>query len=99
MGIHDNIIAIVTGGEQVIGRGIVDVLSSEGAKVCVADISKEHGESTVNQINENGGYAILKNKKIILAMDIGSNPNKNLFWYISNTLKKSTIISIKYNVI
>ena len=55
MGIHDNKIAIVTGGAQGIGRGIVDVLSSEGAKVCVADISKEHGESAVNQINENGG--------------------------------------------
>lgn len=58
MGIHDNKIAIVTGGAQGIGRGIVDVLSSEGAKVCVADISKEHGESAVNQINENGGSAM-----------------------------------------
>ena len=58
MGIHDNKIAIVTGGAQGIGRGIVDVLSSEGAKVCVADISKEHGERAVNQINENGGSAI-----------------------------------------
>ena len=58
MGIHDNKIAIVTGGAQGIGKGIVDVLSSEGAKVCVADISKEHGESAVNQINENGGSAI-----------------------------------------
>ncbi len=30
-----------------------------------------------NQINELGGYAILKNKKIILAMDIGSSPPKD----------------------
>ncbi len=29
-----------------------------------------------NEINELGGYAILKNKKIILATDIGSSPNK-----------------------
>ena len=29
-----------------------------------------------NEINELGGYAILKNKKIILAADIGSSPNK-----------------------
>ena len=58
MGMHDNKIAIVTGGAQGIGRGVVDVLSSEGAKVCVADISKEHGERTVNEINENGGSAI-----------------------------------------
>ena len=34
MGTHDNKVAIVTGGAQGIGRGIVDVLSSEGAKVC-----------------------------------------------------------------
>ena len=58
MGIHDNKIAIVTGGAQGIGRGIVDILSSEGAKICVADISEEHGEKTVNEINNNGGSAI-----------------------------------------
>ena len=29
-----------------------------------------------NEINELGGYTILKNKKIILAADIGSSPNK-----------------------
>ena len=38
---------------------------------------KRFGYTFKNQINETGGYAILKNKKIILAMDIGSNPNKN----------------------
>ena len=30
-----------------------------------------------NEINELGGYVILKNKKIILAMDVGSSPGKN----------------------
>ena len=30
-----------------------------------------------NDVNELGGYAILKNKKVILAMDIGSSPSKN----------------------
>ena len=30
-----------------------------------------------NEINELAGYAILKNKKIVLAVDVGSNPNKN----------------------
>ena len=29
-----------------------------------------------NEVNELGGYTILKNKKIILAADIGSSPNK-----------------------
>ncbi|MDC3041860.1 heparinase II/III-family protein [Candidatus Pelagibacter sp.] len=38
---------------------------------------KRFGYTFKNQINELGGYAILKNKKIILAADIGSSPSKN----------------------
>ncbi|WP_440928384.1 heparinase II/III family protein [Candidatus Pelagibacter sp.] len=38
---------------------------------------KRFGYTFKNQINELGGYAVLKNKKIILAADIGSSPNKN----------------------
>ena len=30
-----------------------------------------------NEMNELGGYVILKNKKVILAMDVGSSPSKN----------------------
>ncbi len=30
-----------------------------------------------NELNELGGYAILKNKKIVLAMDVGSSPSRN----------------------
>ena len=37
---------------------------------------KRFGYTFKNQINELGGYAILKNKKIILAADIGSSPGK-----------------------
>ncbi len=37
---------------------------------------KRFGYTFKNQINELGGYAILKNKKIILAADIGSSPDK-----------------------
>ena len=37
---------------------------------------KRFGYKFKNQINELGGYTILKNKKIILAADIGSSPNK-----------------------
>ena len=37
---------------------------------------KRFGYTFKNQINELGGYAILKNKKIILAADIGSSPSK-----------------------
>ena len=37
---------------------------------------KRFGYSFKNEINELGGYAILRNKKTILAVDVGSNPNK-----------------------
>ena len=58
MAIHDNKVAIVTGGAQGIGKGIVDVLSSEGAKICFADISDEHGNKAAKEINDRGGSAI-----------------------------------------
>ena len=37
---------------------------------------KRFGYIFKNQTNELGGYALLRNKKIILAADIGSSPNK-----------------------
>ena len=38
---------------------------------------KRFGYKFKNENNELAGYAILRNKKIILAMDIGESPNKN----------------------
>ena len=38
---------------------------------------KRFGYIFKSQVNELGGYTILRNKKIILAADIGSSPNKN----------------------
>ena len=58
MGDHDNKIALITGGAQGIGKGIVDVLSSEGAQVCIADISEEHGIKAVAEIEKLGRKAI-----------------------------------------
>jgi uncharacterized heparinase superfamily protein len=37
---------------------------------------KRFGYKFKSQINELGGYAILKNKKIIIALDVGPSPNK-----------------------
>lgn len=41
MGALENRVAIVTGGATKIGRGVVDVLVAEGARVVVADIDAE----------------------------------------------------------
>ena len=38
---------------------------------------KRFGYTFKNDLNELGGYVILKNKKIVLAMDVGSSPNKS----------------------
>jgi uncharacterized heparinase superfamily protein len=39
---------------------------------------KRFGYKFKNENKELAGYAVLKNKKIVIAMDIGTNPNKNL---------------------
>ena len=38
---------------------------------------KRFGYTFKNEINELAGYVVLRNKNIVLAMDIGSSPNKN----------------------
>jgi uncharacterized heparinase superfamily protein len=38
---------------------------------------KRFGYTFKNEVNELGGYVILKNKKMVLAMDVGSSPSSN----------------------
>ena len=38
---------------------------------------KRFGYTFKNEVNELGGYVILRNKKIVIAMDVGSSPSKN----------------------
>jgi 2-hydroxycyclohexanecarboxyl-CoA dehydrogenase len=50
-------IAVVTGGAQGIGRGIVHRLAQEGAKVAVADINESGAAKTAAEISAVGGSA------------------------------------------
>lgn len=51
-------VAIVTGGGQGIGKGIVMVMAREGAKVVVVDINLENAQKVVDEVKQNGGEAL-----------------------------------------
>jgi len=55
---HKGKVVIITGGAQGIGRGITDVLAEDGATICIADISKEHGNQAVMDLKAQGRKAI-----------------------------------------
>ncbi|AKA48594.1 hypothetical protein IX51_05205 [uncultured archaeon] len=57
----ENRVAIVTGGNSGIGRGIALALAKEGASVAIGDIvdtPREGGKDTASVIRDNGGKAI-----------------------------------------
>ncbi len=50
--------AIVTGAGNGIGRAIAGLFAEEGARVLVADIEDDAGQSVVDEINQAGGEAV-----------------------------------------
>lgn len=57
MGILDGKVALVTGGGQGIGRGVVRCFVNEGARVVIAEISPEFGRKVEAEAIELGGKA------------------------------------------
>lgn len=53
-----NRVALVTGGAQGIGRGIVTTLGATGFRVAIADLNLEAAEKTAQEIKNEGGDAI-----------------------------------------
>jgi len=57
-------VAIVTGGGQGIGEGIVKQLVSDGLQVAVADLNKEHAEAVAAEVGNGAkGYFVDVSKK------------------------------------
>lgn len=46
-----NQVALVTGGANGIGKGIVEALSKAGAKILIADMDEKNGEQTAKEFN------------------------------------------------
>ena len=56
-GLHQNRVALVTGGASGIGRATALLLAAENARVCVADIDGAGAERLAKEIEAAGGEA------------------------------------------
>ena len=82
-------VALITGSGSGIGRSAAILFSQAGAKISVADGNPEHGATTVNLIEANGGQAIF------VECDV-SKP-ENVRSMISTTVKAFGGLNILYN--
>ena len=62
--------AIVTGAAQGIGRATAKLLAAEGARVAVADVDPEGGESCVEEILAAGGEAFSRPTDVGVSADV-----------------------------
>ena len=69
MGRVDGKVAMVTGGATGIGRGIVDVLAREGARVVIANRNEERGRQAAEEVTAAGGQALFVRTDVALEED------------------------------
>ena len=82
----ENKVALVTGGNFGLGRGIARRLASEGASVVIAARNEERSENVVREITEAGGVAVF------VRTDVASEDN------IVSTIKKTIEMFGQLNV-
>ncbi len=64
-------VAIVTGGGQGIGRGIVKVIAREGAKVVVVDVNLDNAQNVVEEVKQMGGDGLALKVNIAVKAEVG----------------------------
>lgn len=58
-------VAVVTGGASGIGRGIVDALLEQGARVVIADIEAAVLDRTVSELRDRGEVSGVDRKSVV----------------------------------
>lgn len=63
-------VAFVTGGSRGIGKGIVELFASEGAKVALIDLNEEALSQTTSELKENGYEVFSKVANVVDAQQV-----------------------------